>query len=316
MRARQPIPPEVKQLAAEQEEVITREQVLAGGFGRAGVDRLLRDGAWQRLASGVYYCAPVAPPWEAWAWGGVLLGGDEARLGGRAAGYLHEVVERAPEEIEVLVPVATGRPRVSGPWRFRRESPGVRSPRTTGSPPRLPIHDTVLDLAAGTRDPQRVVELVTVAAQTRRTNATQLLRALDCRKAHPHRALLVDLLAEVKAGVRSPLEREHLNKVERPHGLPVADRQLRRRDTEVDAWYKVYCLLVELDGRRGHLGLGRFRDMRRDNRSTTDGLATLRYGAYDIFGSPCEVARQVGENLSLRGWAGPFVSCRRCRPVT
>ena len=34
--------------------------------------------------------------------------------------------------------------------------------------------------------------------------------------------------------------------------------------TDVD--YEEYGLLVELDGRRGHDGAGRFRDMNRDNR--------------------------------------------------
>ena len=43
---------------------------------------------------------------------------------------------------------------------------------------------------------------------------------------------------------------------------------------------------------------GPFRDMRRDNSATTDGLATLRYGYRDVFGSPCEVAAQVAENLA------------------
>ena len=54
--------------------------------------------------------------------------------------------------------------------------------------------------------------------------------------------------------------------------------------------YKEYGLLIELDGRLGHEGVGRFRDMRRDNRATIDGLATLRYGFGDVHGIPCEVA--------------------------
>lgn len=315
MHARQPVPPSLLAVASQQAGVVSREQVLLSGFGRHGIDRMLNSGAWQRVASGLYSCTTGTPSWEALAWGGVLLGGDRARLGGRAAGYLHDLVDTAPDEIEVLVPVAGGRPRVPGPWTFRRESRGVRSPSTVGSPPRLTIEDTVLDLVAGTSDPRRVIEIITTAAQTRRTNADRLLRALQERRALPHRTLLVKLLADVAAGARSPLELAYLNDVERPHGLPVGERQLRRRNTEVDVWYALYRLLVELDGRKGHLGLGRFRDMGRDNRATTDGLATLRYGAYDVYGTPCAVAVQVGENLSLRGWLGPFIYCDHCRPI-
>ena len=72
---------------------------------------------------------------------------------------------------------------------------------------------------------------------------------------------------------------------------------------------------MELDGRLGHEGMGRFRDMRRDNASTTDGLATLRYGKADVFGIPCEVAAEVGHNLTRLGWEGPGHPCDRCRNV-
>ena len=70
---------------------------------------------------------------------------------------------------------------------------------------------------------------------------------------------------------------------------------------------------VELDGRLGHTGMGRFRDMRRDNSATTDGLATLRYGKADVFGIPCEVAQEVGLNLARLGWHGSPRHCDRCR---
>ena len=111
------------------------------------------------------------------------------------------------------------------------------------------------------------------------------------------------------------MEVRYLRDVERAHGLPDGRRQVRRRRTECDVWYEEYGLLVELDGRRGHEGGGAFRDMRRDNSATTDGLATLRYGYRDVFGSPCEVAAQVAENLARRGWPGPFGRCQRCRRV-
>lgn len=76
--------------------------------------------------------------------------------------------------------------------------------------------------------------------------------------------------------------------------------------------YVDFRLVVELDGRLGHTGMGRFRDMRRDNAATTDGLATLRYGKADVFGIPCEVAEEVGINLMRRGWAGPRTRCPNC----
>jgi very-short-patch-repair endonuclease len=79
--------------------------------------------------------------------------------------------------------------------------------------------------------------------------------------------------------------------------------------------YLLYRLVVELDGRLGHEGAGRFRDMRRDNWATVEGEATLRYGFTDVAGYPCLVARQVWGVLSTRGFPGELQRCPRCPTV-
>ena len=79
--------------------------------------------------------------------------------------------------------------------------------------------------------------------------------------------------------------------------------------------YDEYDLVVELDGRLGHEGLGRFRDMWRDNQAALEALLTLRYGSTDICGRPCAVAVQVGAALAARGWDGILTRCDRCRLV-
>jgi hypothetical protein len=72
-------------------------------------------------------------------------------------------------------------------------------------------------------------------------------------------------------------------------------------------------VLVELDG-RVHLRTDqRWRHMRRDNRSTLRGEATLRYGFVDVSEQPCEVALQV--LLRLNGFAGEVKACRPDCPV-
>jgi hypothetical protein len=108
----------------------------------------------------------------------------------------------------------------------------------------------------------------------------------------------------------------YLHDVERAHGLPTGERQSRSTAGDVrDVLYRRYATVVELDGRLGHEGLGRFRDMRRDNAATLDGDVTLRYGDADIRTEPCAVAFQVAEVLIRRGWGGLPTRCRRCRLV-
>lgn len=316
MHARQPVPESVRRLAALQAGVVSREQVVGLGLSPTAISRLVHQGFWTRIVRGVYLVAPGPPAWPALAWSGVLIGGDAARLGGSAAAHLHGLVTDPPARIEVLLPATLARPRITGPWSFCRERPGARQPRTVGSPPRITIEDTVLDLV---NDPdcadRDAVNWLTMAVNSRRTTPQRILRAAEERHFLRQRDLIAQVLGDVAAGARSPLEVDYLNLVERAHGLPVGRRQASRRRTEVDVLYEEFGLLVELDGRLGHDGMGRFRDMRRDNASTSDGLATLRYGKADVFGIPCEVAREVGHNLMRRGWEGPGHSCHHCRRV-
>ena len=297
-------------LAKLQAGVLSTEQLLGHGLPRHSVERLVRQGHWQRLDRSVYLTTSVEPSWMALAWAGVLLGGDRARLGGSAAGFLHGLLDREPQPITVLVP-GSQVTRSRDPWRFRREGAGAREARSPGSPPRTTVEDTVLDLCdLGT--PGEAVGWVTQAVQSRRTTVPQLRTALRRRRRARHRLLLEDLLGDVSAGAESALEVRYLRDVERAHGLPAGDRQHRQHAFRRDVAYRRFGLVVELDGRLGHEGRGRFRDMWRDNVTTVGGELTLRYGYADVSERPCLVARQVGTVLVGRGWDGELTRCRRC----
>ncbi len=310
MLPRQEPDAELLALAAHQDGVLTTAQTRAAGLSRQALYRLESTGRWRRLARSLYLTSAGPPSWRALAWGGVLLGGDGARIGGTAAGHLHGLVPAPPAQILVLVPEhAVTRDR--RPWHFRREANGLRRP-SVGSPPRTGVEDTVLDLCDATT-PFRAVGLVTDAVGARRTNAAQLRAALDERRRARHRRLLTEVLEDVALGAESPLELRYLRDVERAHGLPSGDRQHRsdlpfRRDVV----YRSVGVVVELDGRLGHEGDGHFRDMRRDNRTALAGEMTLRYGTADVAGRPCLVALQVASALRLRGWSGWLTVCPRC----
>lgn len=312
MHARLEVSDSLRRLADLQAQLITREQATGLGLSPEALGRLVEQGHWARLAPGLYSTVATEPSWETLAWGGTLLGGSRARLGPEASGYLYGLLRRPPRPIDVLVPYAAP-VRVAGPWRFVRERDGVRPTRSPGSPPRLTPECTVLDLASQ-RTPGEVVGLVTKAVQKGLTSPERLRRLLDTRARQRHRGLIEGMLAEVAAGVESYLESLYLHTVERPHGLPRGDRQVQDPDLpyERDVKYDPYSLLVELDGRLGHEGEGRFRDMNRDNRHALRDELTLRFGYYDVSSRPCPVAFQVYLALAKRGYAEPFRRCRRC----
>jgi hypothetical protein len=170
----------------------------------------------------------------------------------------------------------------------------------------------VLDLVAAARTVDEVATWVTRACQRRLTTPDRLARSLATRKKIRWRAPLEAMVADVAHGAQSPLEIEHLRRVERAHGLPPGVRNRRWADNRV-TWIDVdlaeFGTRVELDGRVGHEDEGRFRDRRRDNRSTVSGKATLRYGHAEVFGDPCGVAAEVAAVLQAHGWAG---HARRC----
>ena len=179
-------------------------------------------------------------------------------------------------------------------------------------PPRTRVEETVLDLVDVASHPREAETWVTAACQRRKTTPARLADALGRRRKIRWRAMVEALLSDVASGAQSPLELRHLRRVERAHGLPTGHRQRRvvgARVTWVDVDYREYRLRVELDGRVGHVGEGRFRDRHRDNRATVDGHATLRYGHADVFGDPCGVAREQARVLTARGWTGTVRSC-------
>jgi hypothetical protein len=292
--------------------MVSREQVHLLGVSDPVTERLLREGRWRSVGQGIYHTSSSQPTWQGLAWAGVLIGGDGARLGARASGFLHDLVDDAPRPVDVLVPVGRSA-RVGGEWRFSRERPGARSPRSVHSPPRLTIEDTVLDLCAVATE-GNVVALLTTAVQRRKTTPRRLLASMNERSRYKHRRLVADILGDVAAGAESPLEMRFLHDVERPHGLPRGDRQQSRRGLPYasDVGYDDYQVLVELDGRKGHEGVGLFRDMKRDNQFALIEWITLRYGWYDVVHRPCVVAFEIAAALVARGWDGLPSRCFRC----
>ncbi len=100
---------------------------------------------------------------------------------------------------------------------------------------------------------------------------------------------------------------------ERPHGLPAATRQARRRDGSgtcyLDNLYEQYRLCVELDGAAAHPAEGRWHDTRRDNANQAQDIRTLRYGWPDVAAHRCRTAAQVAAILRQHGWTGTLRPC-------
>ena len=298
---------DVRQLILDGESFEVRDAKSGEGLTRSVLHRLLTQEMWTPLASGLYHTNGTRASWQSLAWGGVLVGGDQAMLCRRAAGHLWAIHPDPPETIQILIPDEV-RLQDRDCWQFIRTR---NLPGPTGSPPRSPLPDTVLDLCLD--DPARTSKWIAAALHTRRTTASAISKALATRQRHPNRKLVLAILQDHQEGVHSELERIFRRDVERAHGLPTGARQVQGLRHRTDVEYLGGAVITELDGRLGHEGEGRFRDMDRDNHHAVHGRVTLRYGWADVTEGPCKVARQIAAVLYAHGWQGVLTPCPNCR---
>lgn len=277
------------------------------------IARCLGHGQLTSITRGIYGIGIVAPSFDGLAWAGCLIGGEGSRIGGLAAARLLRLGDEVPDILTVVLPPGRRVARDDPRWDFVRERPGVRLGTGRGSPPRLGVEDTVLDLCDRS-DRADVVGWVAAAIQRGLTTPNRLRRRVEDRGRLRHRRLVLSLIDDVELGAESPIEIAYLNDVERAHGLPRGDRQLAPAGStySTDVTYDPYALIVELDGRIGHLGKGRFRDMKRDNAHVLLGRPTLRFGHEDVLTHACAVAHQVADLLIRCGWGGVPTPCPRC----
>lgn len=306
MHARHDPPPPLWDLARTQGGVLSREQATHFLPDRS-IQRLVGDGSWRRLESGLYLTQRTELDFWGKAWAGVLAAGEGSLVAEHAAGHLHGLCHEAPARVTVLVPHECRRAAPEGTRFLRRRD----LPRPRGLLPRTDADTTVLDLCA--TEPSNTIGWATAALRRRLTTTSSLRDALAARKRMPaqSRKVLTEFLMDGE-GVESPLEHRYATAVEKAHGLPRGERQFRRGSARHDVRYG--RLLVELDGRLGHSDVeDEFRDMQRDNQALTEGLVTLRYGHVDCWQRACNVARQVHSVLVQLGGAGSAHACRHCR---
>jgi hypothetical protein len=303
-------------LANRQSGVFGRAQAHEAGWSDEEVAAQVAAQRWRRVHPGVYYLSNGRLTREAVRWAALLWAGPGAVLGHEsAAEILGLAPEGSPEDpVTVLIPWERQARTCRGIIVRRRRH--LAHHARVGSPPTTRVEHTVLDLASEASSVRDAVGWITRAYQRKLTTPARLELALNSRVRLRRRRLLLALLAQVSPDAESPLEHEYDRKVARAHGLPAAAGQRRERTggrgVRRDRDYSEYGTVVELDGVAGHDDAwDTFRDMDRDNSTQEDGKATLRYGAVDVFGRPCDVARQVVVLLRRGGWEGQL---RRCGP--
>jgi hypothetical protein len=303
-------------LLKEQAGVVSRRQLVGLGASRADVRRLLARRELQVVHPGVYvdHSGPTTRSQRQWA---AVLACAPAALHRESALDAHGMTRDRPQA------GSRGRTIHLVVDRGRRISPpdGVTVERVADldewvqanrRPPRA-VLDFALLKTASDRDPGDAIGPLSDAVHQGLTTAERLVGTIDRLPRLRQRALLGEILADVASGTRSVLEQRYLRDVERAHGLPEGERQVRQGTTSGvvhrDVRHPPQRVLVELDGAFGHRdSVDRWADLQRDLDAAVDDHVTLRPGWAQVL-EPCRLAALVGEVLHRRGWAAHPHSC-------
>jgi hypothetical protein len=314
----------IHRLLRRQDGVVSRRQVRVLGADDVFIARMLGRRVWARVHEGVFvnHTGPLTRRQRQWA--AVLLHAP-AVLAGRSALACDGIGSLEPTDpIDLAVDRSR---RVDDP-------PGVRTvqvrdletvARMTASPPRMTIEHASVMVASKARTEDATVAALADVVRTGRTTPARLAAVVHAQPRLPRRRLMLDVLTDVGAGAHSPLELRYLRGVERAHGLPVGERQVREVLHQVadeavrvvyrDIRYAAFATDVELDGRLGHeAALDRWADLDRDLLTAIEGGLTLRAGWQQVLAT-CRLALLVGGVLQSRGWSGPVLRCGETCPV-
>ncbi len=294
----------VARVSRPQADVVTTAQLIAIGADRAWVARRVSSGAWQRLHRGVLLTHSGPVLWRTRAWAGLLYAGPGTALSHESAAQLLDFRDAPPRVVTVSIPAHRRIMPTAGLVVHHRRA----MPPAGGRPRRTWRGDTVVDLVTAARSDDDAVGWVCDAVRAG-ARLPEIADAMARRSRLRNGALLRDLLHEVAEGIESPLERRYHHDVERRHGLPRAELQVRGVVDGVwiraDAIYEGLGVRVELDGALAHPDGRTDGDTWRDNAVLIErGEITLRYRWRHVAATPCETAAQVAAALRSRGWTG------------
>ncbi|MBS2936543.1 type IV toxin-antitoxin system AbiEi family antitoxin domain-containing protein [Nocardioides sp. J2M5] len=304
-------------LLASQSGVASRRQLHDASVAPHDLKRLLRRRELVRLHDGIFIDHTGTPTWLQRAWAGVLLAWPAA-LCDESALRADEGPGRTGRD-DRTIHVAVDRQRslaVPAGYRLHRLAGFDDLVQWNRSPPRVRIEEALIAVAARRPGDLDAIAVLADAISARRTTPERLGTCLAERRRIPRRAFLRDVLADLDHGTCSVLEHGYLTRVERPHGLPVAARQVRdslRGPLYRDVVYTDLGQVVELDGRLWHDSVeARDADLDRDLDAAVSRLGTVRLGWGQVYARPCRTAARVGELLTARGWGGRIIRCAAC----
>lgn len=285
---------EIAQIAARQDNVITREQLIGAGLGRGAIDHRLQMRRMRRMHQGVYLLGSAPPTPTA-----------RARAAALACGPGASVSHRSAAEMFGLLPERDGPVNVTVIGRNPGPRPGIRLHRVLALPRQdvtvlhglqvTSVARTIADLAA--TESTRECEGAFNEALYRRVVTTGAVAAILEREPTRRGAPVIRALLRDPRLTRSDRERLLLELIDSAQ-LPRPLTNVRRHGYLLDAYWPAEGLVVEFDGWGAHGHRLAFESNRkRDQVLLAAGLRVMRVTDRHLEDEPVAVVVRIAQAL-------------------
>lgn len=292
--------PELHRLLSRQAGMASRRQLNALGIDHNAVRHHVAARRWVVQTPTVVSTTTGRLTWVQRAWLGVLHAGAGCALGGLSAAKIHGLEGWERPEITVLVPDTADITPVDG-IDFVRTRRDIRAMKLPGRrAPVSRIEPAVLLFAGYTRSSRTACGVLAAVVQQRLATPESLSDWVERMRPLRRAKLFRSTLADIAGGAHSLAEID-IGRLCRRFGLPLPDRQVRRRDASGVLRY-TDCEWRRSDGRRVVLEVdGGFHmavehwaaDMPRERGLVVDGAIVLRCSTFEIRRDPSAIARDL-----------------------
>ncbi len=289
-----PVERAIAKIAGRQDNVISRQELLAAGLNRGAIAHRVRAGRMRRQHRGVYILGPAPPTPMARARAAALAGGADAVVSHRSAACLYGLLPDNGGDIDITV--AGRNPGVH---------PGIRLHRVAALAPRdatklngmriTTIARTICDLAAA--ESARDTEHAFQEALYREVVTDRNLKAVLEREPSRRGAPVIRALLEDPRLTRSEKERLLLKLITQAQ-LPTPLTNVPVHGYKADLYWPQHGLVVEFDGWQAHGHRLAFENNRkRDQILIANGLRVLRVTDRQLTNEPIAMVARIAQSL-------------------
>ncbi len=288
---------QIAALARRQGGHVTRAQLLRLGVGRHEIAHRLQVGSLIRVHYGVCAVGHLPTTRRDQAAGALLACGPRAALSHSSAAALWNIEQRWPLPLE-LITTCDRRPkglRVHFTTRLSRAEVTSHQGLRVTTPAR-----TVLDIAPAL-SAQRLTRIINDLRLGRRLTFDELDELTRRHPGHRGARSVRALIAQDHGATRSELE-DRFQQLVKQHKLPQPVMNTMIAGYEVDAYFPVERVIVELDGYQVHLTRKKFEsDRARDSDILArTGIPTVRLTHRGMNDTPDREAAKLDAILSAR----------------